>query len=71
MTIEAVREALRTRRPFKVTTADGRTFDVPHPEFAMLSRSGRLLLVAMENDRLEALDVLLLTSLQQQTSLPT
>ena len=71
MTTEALVEALRTRRPFKVATADGRTFEVPHPEFAALTRSGRLLYVMLENDRTEALDVLLITGLEQQSSLPT
>ena len=71
MTVEAIREALRSRRPFKVTTADGRTFEMPHPEFAALSRSGRLLYVMLENDRTEALDVLLITGLEQESALPT
>ncbi len=71
MTIEAIREALRNRRPFKVTTADGRTLEVPHPEFAAMSRSGRLLYVMLENDHTEALDVLLITGLQQESPLPT
>ncbi|MBI5385630.1 MAG: hypothetical protein HZA90_13205 [Verrucomicrobia bacterium] len=70
MTTEALAEALRGRRPFKVTAADGRTFDVPHPEFAALSRSGRLLYVMLENDRMEALDVALITGLQQESPLP-
>jgi hypothetical protein len=70
MTTEAVREVLRNRRPFKVTVADGRTLEVPHPEFAMLSRSGRLLHVAAENDRVEVLDVLLITGLRHESSLP-
>ncbi|MBI2928827.1 MAG: hypothetical protein HYY24_24455 [Verrucomicrobia bacterium] len=70
MTTEALVEALRMRRPFKVTTADGRTFEVPHPEFAALTRSGRLLYVMLENDRTEALDVLLITGLEQEAPLP-
>jgi hypothetical protein len=71
MTAEAIREALRNRRPFKVTVADGRTLEVPHPEFAALSRSGRLLYVMLENDRTELLDVLLITGLHQENPLPT
>ena len=70
MTTEALIEALRTRRPFKVTTADGRTFEIPHPEFAALSRSGRLLYVMLENDRTEVLDARLITGLQQESPLP-
>ena len=71
MTTEVVREALRNGRAFKVMFADGRIVEIPHAEFAMLSRSGRLLYVAAENDRVEALDVLLITGLQQERSLPT
>lgn len=71
MTIDAVREAIRNRRPFKVTVADGRTLEVPHPEFAAMSRSGRLLYVSLENDRMETLDVLLITGLQQESPLPS
>ena len=70
MTAEVLREALRARRSFKVTTADGRSFRVPHPEFAALSRSGRVLYVMLENDRTEALDVLLITGLEQESPLP-
>jgi len=70
VTTEALVEALRSRRPFRVATADGRTFEVPHPEFAALSRSGRLLYVMLENDRTETLDVLLITGLQQESPLP-
>lgn len=70
MTTEALIEALRTRRPFKVTTAGGRTFEIPHPEFAALSRSGRLLYVMLENDRTEVVDARLITGLQQESPLP-
>jgi len=51
--------------------SEGRTSEVSHPEFAMLSRSGRLLHVAAENDRVEILDVLLITGLQHESSLPS
>ncbi len=70
MTAEAIREALRYRRPFKITAEDARTFNVPHPEFTALTRSGRMLYVMLENDRVEALDVLLITGLQQESALP-
>jgi hypothetical protein len=36
----------------------------------MLSPSGRILYLAKENDRVETLDVLLITSLEQQRPLP-
>jgi hypothetical protein len=71
MTTEALREAIRTRRPFRITIADGRTLDVPHAEFVSISPSGRILYIAGENDRIEALDVLLITGVQQERALPT
>ena len=44
MTVDALREAIRTGWPFKITMADGRTLDVAHPDFAMISGSGRIFL---------------------------
>lgn len=70
MNTEAVREAIRTRRPFKINMADGRTLEVPHGEFVAISPSGRILYVAQEHERLEALDVLLITGIQQERRLP-
>jgi hypothetical protein len=72
MTADALREAIRSGRPFKVTMADGRTLQVPHSEFAMISGSGRIFYVATPNsDLFEALDVLLITGLEQEGKLPT
>jgi hypothetical protein len=70
MTTDALREAIRTRRPFRITITDGRTLDVPHAEFVSISPSGRILYIAEENDRLEALDVLMITGVQQERTLP-
>lgn len=72
MTTDALREAIRNGRPFKVTMADGRTLDVPHGEFAMISGSGRLFYVAKPNsDLCEVLDVVLITGVEQEGKLPT
>jgi hypothetical protein len=51
--------------------ADGRTLDVPHADFVAISPSGRILYLAEENDRLETLDVLLITGVQQERELPS
>ena len=52
--------------------ADGRTLNVPHGEFAMISGSGRLFYVAKPNsDLCEVLDVVLITGLEQEGKLPT
>lgn len=71
MTVELVRDALHSNQPFKVFMADGRFVDIPHPDFAMLSRSGRILHVSLENDRTEAIDVLLVVSVQKQNGVVT
>ncbi|PYJ16866.1 MAG: hypothetical protein DME96_08165 [Verrucomicrobia bacterium] len=62
MTTDALREAIRTGNPFKITMADGRTFEVPHPEFAMISGSGRIFYIAKpDNDLFETFDLVLIT----------
>jgi hypothetical protein len=70
VTTEVLREAIRTRQPFKITMTDGCTLDLPHAEFVAISPSGRILYIAQENDRLEALDVFLVTGVQQEAKLP-
>jgi len=49
-------KGLGFRKNFSGTLAD----------FAMLARSGRILHVSLENDRTEAIDVLLVVSVQKQ-----
>jgi hypothetical protein len=72
MTVDALREAIRTGRPFKITMADGRTLEVPHPEFAMISGSGRIFYVAKpDSDLFEAFDVFLITGVEQEGQLPS
>jgi hypothetical protein len=71
MTADALREAFRTGRPFKITMADGHTLEVPRPEFAMISGSGRIFYVAKpDSDLFEAFDVLLITGVEQEGELP-
>jgi hypothetical protein len=72
MTTETLREAVRTGRPFKITTADGRTVEIPHAEFAMISGSGRIFYVAKpDSDLFEAFDVVLITGVEQEGQLPS
>jgi hypothetical protein len=66
VTVEKVRSLLRTTpfRPFTVHTPDGRAFKVPHPDFAMLSGTGRLLHVAQpDSDDEDIIDVALITDI--------
>lgn len=55
--------------PFRVHMANGRSVDVPHPEFMHLSHTGRWLTVdSADDDSFEIVDVLLVTSVEK---LPT
>jgi hypothetical protein len=66
MTTDQFRAALRQRpfQPFTIRMADGRAFEVPHPEFVALSPSGRTAIVFQSDDDYSILDLLLMTELQ-------
>ena len=65
MTIEQIRKAHQARpfRPFKLRTADGREYAVPHPEFLYMTPSGRTVIVADTDETVELIDLLLVASL--------
>lgn len=66
MTVEKIRSLLRATpfQSFEVHTPDGRAFQVPHPDFAMLSGTGRLLHVARpESDQEDIIDIALITDI--------
>jgi hypothetical protein len=66
MTVDKIRSLLHATpfEPFEVHTPDGRAFVVPHPEFAMLSGTGRLLRVARpKTDDEDIIDVALITDI--------
>lgn len=50
-------------RPFAIHLADGREIPVRHQEFALLSPSGRTVIVYQPDDSFEVVDLLLVTSL--------
>ncbi len=66
MTIEQFRATLHQQpfRPFTIRMADGRTFDVVHPDFVAQSQSGRTVIVTQPDDTYSVLDLLLMTELQ-------
>ena len=66
MSPEQLRQSLRSTpfQPFKIHLADQRSFEVPHPEFAALSPTGRTVLVFSAGSELaEQIDVPLIVSL--------
>jgi hypothetical protein len=66
MTIEQFRSTLNLQpfRPFTIRMADGRTFDVPHPDFVAQSPSGRTVVVFQTDDSYSLLDLLLMTEVE-------
>jgi hypothetical protein len=49
---------------FEVHTPDGRAFQIPHPDFAMLSGTGCLLHMARpESDQEDIIDIALMTDI--------
>lgn len=66
MTIQQLDNAHKARpfKPFTLHMADGRSFDVPHPEFLSRSPSGRTIVVHDQDDNVSILDLLLLTELE-------
>ncbi len=52
-------------RPFRVLTADGREYDVMHPELLAQSTSGRLITIGLPDDSFVTLDLLLVAGIQK------
>jgi hypothetical protein len=66
MTTEQFRSTLHLQpfRPFTIRTADGRSFEVSHPDFVAQSPSGRTVIVFQADENYSVLDLLLMTELQ-------
>jgi hypothetical protein len=65
MTTQQLREMLHAQpfQPFDMLTADGRSFSVRHPELVMITPGGRTIGVAVHDDAIAIVDLLLVTSL--------
>ena len=66
MTVERFKQVLNATpfRPFTIFTADGESIPVVSREFVSLSPSGRTVVVLDPHDRMNILDLLLVTNLQ-------
>ena len=65
MTLEEIRRAIRAQpfKPFTIHLADQRSFQVPHPEYAAVSPSGRVFVVFDKKGHVDLIDSLLVTSI--------
>ena len=70
MTIEQLKKMHQAQpfKPFDIHLADGRSIPVNHPEFLSQSPSGRTIGVAVEEDAIEIIDLLLVTSLKPRAN---
>lgn len=70
MTTQQLREMLQAQpfQPFDIYTADGRSFSVRHPELVFITPGGRTIGVAVDDDAIAIIDLLLVTSLQPHTN---
>jgi hypothetical protein len=66
MTIEKLRQAIRVVdfKPFTIRVADGRSFDVPNPEFVAVSPGQRTVVVLNARGDMSVLDALLITEIE-------
>ncbi len=65
MRIDEIREAQRAQpfQPFILHLADGRQFQIDHPEFILLSRNNRTVVVDDVAGNIELIDAMLVVSL--------
>ncbi len=70
MITEQFKSTLRLQpfRPFTIRMADGRTFDVAHPDFVAQSPTGRTVIVFQQDDSYSLLDLLLMTQVEVHPS---
>jgi hypothetical protein len=66
MRLDQLRGLLQARpfRPFTVHLPEGRTVDVVHHDFALLSPDGRTLLAYGPDSSLDIIDLMLITSIR-------
>ena len=63
MLLGSIREALDASpfRPFAIRLANGRQYKIKHPDYAMLSPTGRSMMVYTVGDRAAAINLSLVT----------
>lgn len=70
MTTQQLHSMLRSApfQPFDIHLADGRALTVQHPELVMITPGGRTVGVAVTDDAIEVIDLLLVTSLRPHSN---
>ena len=65
MTVDQVRKVQQASpfKPYKLCLADGRSFEVRHPELVLITPGGRTVVLAVSDDAVTIIDLLLVTSI--------
>jgi hypothetical protein len=71
MDLNTIREALHRQpfQPFSLRLADGRSLEVPHPDFMAMTK--RIVIVVAEDNSWKAVDPILIVSLGVDPSSPS
>ncbi len=66
MTKDAIKATLSAQpfKPFALRLKDGKLVSVPHPEFIVVSRTGRTAVVNTEGDKYSIVDLGLVTAVE-------
>jgi hypothetical protein len=66
MIAEEIRRAQRTQpfRPFTLRVADGRAYEVKHPELMIVTPRGRTVIVVTPDSEVNILDTLMITAIR-------
>ncbi len=70
MTTQQLREMLRSQpfQPFDIHMADGQAVPVRHPELVFITPGGRTIGVAVHDDAIMIIDLLLVTSIRPHSN---
>ena len=66
MTVQQLRAAIQASpfRPFTIRMADGRSFDIHHPDFLLLTPGGRTAFACRSEEEFSIVDVMLMTEIE-------
>jgi len=65
-----IEDAIESRRPFLIRTADGREFPVPTRDHILLSRQGTFLTVMGDDETINSIPLIMIASVQYQPAAP-
>ena len=63
MTAENIREAIESHRPFEIQMADGRGYQVTHPDFISFTRKRTAVLISQDDERVQILPLITMTGI--------